>query len=612
MFTRSRGIYEHIGPRIPVSDLLQEGSEAEERVPLGAAGFFRKLARYCHPHRGRLALIVVACAVETGFYWIVPLAFRHLIDHTLALADRGSLLAVLVFLGAGSFFSSLASLWRGRYWAHVENQLVSDIRFQLFHKLQQLSFSAYAKTTTGELLSRFSNDLSAVANALTMGIVWGALPGLDCVLGSVILFILDWRLALVAALVWPWCLLVPPRIARRAGPAAYIRKERESEMLEVVQEEIATQAVVRSYGLQRLSLIRFFRQDAGLFAASVEAAYLTALMDQSTISGILLLQVLTLVLGGWLAFHGRMTVGTLAAFQSLSLGVSTSLLYFTQYLRGLLPARAGLCRIEEFLAQPIQIEDAVEVIELPAMASGIEFENVCFSYGGRPVLDRVSLRIPKGANVGIVGPSGSGKSTLISLLLRFHDPSSGVVKVDGIDLRTVTQKSWLSQLGIVFQENLLFRTSLLENIRAGRPNAPLADVQEAARQAGIHETLERLPEGYETQAGERGGGISGGERQRIALARALVRRPQVLLLDEATSALDPQTEASVNATLRLAARGRTVISVTHRLSSVSDCDRIFVLDRGRLVEQGSHEELLRLGGVYSGLWQLGKRKVLPE
>jgi ATP-binding cassette subfamily B protein len=594
---------------MPAGELLPESAEAEERTALGTAAFFGKLARYFVPHKWKVALIILACGIETGFYWVVPLAFRHLIDNTLHAADRGSLLAVLVILGVGSAVASLASLWRGRYWARVESQVVSDIRFQLFHKLQQLSSSAYSKTTTGELLSRFSNDLSAVATALAMGIVWGALPGLDCVLGTVILLVLDWRLGLLAAVVWPWSFLLPSRIGRRAGPAAYVRKERESEVLDVIQEEVATQAVVRAYGLQRLSIIRFLQHDARLYNSSVEAAYLAALMDQSAISGILLLQVLTLSSGAWLAFHGYMTIGTLAAFQALFLGVSTSLLYFTQYLRGLLPARAGLHRIEEFLLQPTQIEDAPDAAELAPISSDIVFEDVSFGYDDTLVLDNVSLRIPHESTVAIVGSSGSGKNTIVSLLLRFYDPTSGSIKIDGVDLRAVTQASWCAQLGIVFQENLLFRTSLLENIRMGRPNAPLADVEEAARMAGIHDTLMRLPEGYDTQAGERGGRLSGGERQRIALARALVRRPRVLLLDEATSALDPHTEAAVNSTLRQAARGRTVIMVTHRLSSVPHCDHILVMDRGRLVEQGRHEQLLRAHGVYYSLWQLGQQAV---
>jgi ATP-binding cassette, subfamily B, bacterial len=273
---------------------LLEALPEEERAALGTAGFFGRLARYFGPHKGKVGLVIVACGLETGFYSIVPLSFRYLIDHTLQAADRGGLLAVLIILGVGSVVASLASLWRGRAWARVESQVISDIRFQLFHKLQQLSSAAYAKTTTGELLSRFSNDLSAVAHALTMAVIWGALPGLDCVLGTVILLILDWRLGLLATVVWPWCLLLPPRIARRAGPAAYLCKKRESEVLDVIQEEVATQAVVRAYGLQRLSIIRFFLHDSRLFKSSVEAAYLTALMDQSAISGILFLQVLTL------------------------------------------------------------------------------------------------------------------------------------------------------------------------------------------------------------------------------------------------------------------------------------------------------------------------------
>jgi ABC-type multidrug transport system fused ATPase/permease subunit len=238
----------------------------------------------------------------------------------------------------------------------------------------------------------------------------------------------------------------------------------------------------------------------------------------------------------------------------------------------------------------------------------ITFENVSFTYGGAPVLENVSFRIPHRSNVAIVGPSGSGKTTLVALLLRFHDPTSGMVRIDGVDLKTVTQESWRSQLGIVFQDNLLFSDSLAENIRMGLPEASEARVVEAARQAGIDDVIRRLPQGYDSKAGERGALLSGGERQRIALARALVRRPKVLILDEATSALDPQAETEVNRTLRQVAENRTVISVTHRLASVMHCDHIFVMDRGRLVEHGKHDELMRNGQAYAALWRIGDRK----
>lgn len=593
-----------------MTDAALDAADLDDAHVPGLATFVRSLARYFGPHKVKVAAVLAASAFETGFYWVVPLAFRYLIDHTFSAADRNGLLAVLVLLGTGVAGASLASLWRGRYWARVASQVVADLRFQLFHKLQQLSSSAYGKTTTGALLSRFSNDLAAVDNALTIAVVWGVLPGIDCVLGTIILLVLDWRLGLVGALVWPWCLLMPARIAHRAAPAADIRKQRESDLLEIIHEEVATQAVVRAYGLQKLSLMRFFQAEAALYESSVVSAYLTALMDQSAISGILLLQVSTLGFGAWLAFNNYVTIGTLAAFQALFLGVSTSLLYFTQYLRGLLPARAGMLRIEAFLAEPVQIEDGPQATRLAPFSTDIAFDEVSFAYDGTPVLDRVSFRIPRGSSVAIVGPSGSGKSTVMSLLLRFHDPASGRVRVDGVDLKSVTQASWRTQLGVVFQENLLFRTTLRENIRMGRPDATDDEVQEAAKQAGIHDALMQQPAGYDTQAGERGGRLSGGQRQRLAIARALVRQPAVLLLDEATSALDAQTEAEVNATLKQAGTGRTVIAVTHRLSAVTDADCILVMDRGRLVEQGTHSELLRLGGVYAALW-LGAQQETP-
>jgi ATP-binding cassette subfamily B protein len=266
-------------------------------------------------------------------------------------------------------------------------------------------------------------------------------------------------------------------------------------------------------------------------------------------------------------------------------------------------AASGMQRIEELLSEQPQVVDAPAAIPLPRFEQAIRFEDVTFSYtGGQRHLRGVSFTIHAGESVAFVGPSGSGKSTILNLLTRFYDPTAGHVAIDGYSLRRVIQASWRAQSGIVFQDSFLFNTTIRENIRVGKPEATDAEVEATARAAEMHDLIERMPRGYETVVGEQGNRLSGGQRQRIAIARAMLRDPAILILDEATSALDVATEAALNLTLAQLARGRTVITVTHRLASVGQADRIFVLNHGQLIEQGPHQVLLARGGVYTQLW----------
>jgi ATP-binding cassette subfamily B protein len=278
-----------------------------------------------------------------------------------------------------------------------------------------------------------------------------------------------------------------------------------------------------------------------------------------------------------------------------------------QALAGVVPplqrAAGGMARIQEVLDVPEEVPERPGARPLPRFASAIELRDVSFAYGASaPALSHVSVTIRAGESIAIVGPSGSGKSTMLGLLLRLHDPSGGAIAIDGHDLRTVTQTSLRTQIGVVFQESYLFDMTIRENIRLGNPKASDGEIEAAARDAGIHEFIASLPRGYDTRVGEGGGGLSGGERQRVALARALVRRPAILILDEPTSALDAQGEAAFHRTLQKLSKGRTVISVTHRLA-MSMAGRILVLSGGRLVEDGSHDELIERLGVYSELWK---------
>ena len=339
-------------------------------------------------------------------------------------------------------------------------------------------------------------------------------------------------------------------MAPAATGQSYERRRREAKVLGVVEQAVDGHQAVRAYNLEEHTAREFLVRDADLFSTSVRVNFLLSLMDQAAMIGTLVVQVIVIGVGAWLALDGSLTIGTLAAFQGLSFSVSASLIYASQYSRDVLPARAGLRRIDEFLAMPASTPDSPGARPAPAFSTAIEFVDVTLVREGRTLLDRVNLRIGRGAFVGIIGPSGAGKSTLVSLLLRFEDPSGGILMVDGADLRSLQQRSWRAQLGVVFQENFLFDSTVRENIRLGLPEATDAMVETAARAAEIHDAIMRLPAGYDAPMGTRGRRFSGGERQRIALARALVRDPAVLVLDEAGSALDPQTDAAIAATLR--------------------------------------------------------------
>ena len=546
--------------------------------------FLQRIWQHFRVRKAAVAAILAACLLETSFFWVIPLSFRSMIDNVLGPRDGRQLAIVLVVLAAGVLVAAASSLYRGRLYAHLHNQVVSDIRFLVFRKVQQLPVSWFTANPAASVLTRASSDVAAVEAALASSVTWGLMPALDAVVGTIVLFVLDWRLALIASLAWVWCAVVPARLAPAATRESYERRRREAEVLDTLQQAIDGHAAVKAYNLEEHTAREFLVKDGDLFASGVRTSFLISLMDQAAMVGLLLLQVAVIGAGVWMAFEGALTVGTLAAFQGLCFSVSASLLSASQYSQDMLPARAGLRRIDEFLAQPVGVSDQPRAAVPAHFSSAIEFLDVRLVREGRVLLDRINLTIRRGSFVGIVGGSGAGKSTLVSLLLRFEDPTSGMILVDGVDLRSLQQRPWRAQIGMVFQENYLFDSTVRENIRLGNPDATDGMVEAAARAAEVHDAIMRSPAGYDTPMGTRGRRFSGGERQRIALARALVRDPAVLILDEAGSALDVDTDRAIAATLRKIAGRRTVISVTHRLESIVAADHVINLDRGRQAE----------------------------
>ena len=529
---------------------------------------------------------------------------KFIIDRALIGHNQRIMLLILGALVASTLVVSLTSLGRDYLYAKIVARIVSSVRQQLFEHLQTLSMEFYARAEVGDVMSRFSNDIGTVETGLAAGVAWGLQPAMDLAISIALVLTLEWRLATVGILLCPLCVLGPRLLAKKSTAASVAKQEQEGRIMSSLQETLMAPALVRAFNLQQPAIAQFRQRNKLLFGASLRLGFMTSLMERSASFGTLFLQAFVMAISGYLAFRGIISIGTFASFQALFVTLSYAFMYLAQYTPNLINASGAVIRIEEILQERPAVPDAPDAPDLAPFARAIELRDVTFGYQpARPDLHHVSLRIARGESVALVGPSGSGKSTVLSLLLRFYDPGSGAVLFDGVDVRRATQESLRGQTAIVFQESFLFNTTIRENIALARPGATESEIVAAAEAAEIHDFIVSLPDGYNTIAGERGSRFSGGQRQRIAIARALLKDPAILVLDEATSALDAVGEQALNAALARIARGRTVISVTHRLSSVVNMDRIFLFDRGRLREEGSHARLLAAGGLYASLWR---------
>ncbi|MGR9014122.1 MAG: ATP-binding cassette domain-containing protein [Gammaproteobacteria bacterium] len=563
--------------------------------------FFRQL----RPHWGKGLLIFLALCVEIVYNTGVSLSFKFLIDDALIPRNQTVLWWILGLLLLGIVIVFFVGLGLDYLYARLCVFISNKQREQMFCHLQKLSLDYYARTNLSDITSRFSTDLAAVENALAITVSGLFLPFLEMLGNLAVLFFLEWRLALVSLLIVPFSLLGPDLLERRAMQASYARKQQESAALNTVQETFSSPMLMKAFGLEAYLHTLFAHRLQSLASSSVRVGFLSACIKRSSGSGFLLTYVLVTGYGAYLTFDNSMTIGAFMSFQAVFLSASWSLAAAVQNAPALVQAGGGLQRINELFTEIPLVEDCVNAADIAPLKQRIEFKNITFTYPkntGRPNLLDVNCTIPAGEYVAIVGASGSGKSTLLQLLARFYDAQIGQVCIDGQDLRQVSQASWRSGIGFVFQDNFLFNISLRENIRLAKADASDADIEAAAKMAELHDFIQTLPDGYDTLVGERGGHLSGGQKQRVALARALLRHPKLLLLDELTSALDVQTEAAINATLAHITKGLTVVSVTHRLESAKQADCILVLDKGCLAERGTHTALLAQNGLYTQLW----------
>ncbi len=568
--------------------------------PPGTGGWIRRLSPFVLAHRRDVVLAFGMSVAGQAVGATTPVISKVVIDDVLPDSGR-SLAPWLTLLVLSGLFGFGAAYVRRFFGGRVALDVQFDLRNAVFERLQRLDFASHDQLQTGQLVSRASTDI---------GLLQALLSFLPIMLGNLVLFVVSlgvmlWLsppLTLVALVAVPLLMAVALRLRGSVFPASWDAQQRAGEVAGVVDEAVTGVRVVKGFGQEDRELHHLADAGADLFRARVRLIQLQARYTPTLSSIPVLAQVAVLGFGGWLAIEGNITLGTFLAFSSYLVQLVAPVRMFATLIAVGQQARAGAERLLDVLdANPI-VAERPDAPDLPPVSGSVRFDGVRFGYTrSAPVLDGFDLEVGAGETVALVGGSGSGKSTVALLLPRFYDAAEGAITIDGIDVRDVTFDSLRGQVGVVFEESFLFSDTVWSNIAYGRPDATDAEVRAAARVAEAEEFIDALPDGYETVVGERGLTLSGGQRQRIALARAIITDPRILILDDATSSIDSTTEEEIHATLRHVMQGRTTLLVAHRRSTLRLADRIVLVDQGRVVDQGSHDELVARSQLYRDL-----------
>jgi ABC-type multidrug transport system fused ATPase/permease subunit len=561
------------------------------------------LWRLTKPYRRRTLLSVFSLLTATATALAPPYLAKVALDD--AVRGHGGtklVVVVVVFVAAGlanwgmTYVETYMTGWVGE-------RILADLRNRLFAHLQKLSLGFYERNRAGVIISRLTNDVEAIDQLVTDGVTSLVQNSLTLIGTAIILFVLDWRLALATCAVLPLMSVATVLFRTRSAQAYGQVRERLGLVTATLAEDIAGMRVVQAFNREQPAFENFRRVAQRYREANMRTVVLNGVYFPTV--DLLSTAALAIVLGygGHLYFGHTLSLGTLFAFMLYVNNFFDPVQQLSQLYNTFLSATAALDKIMGILDEQPQVIDRPGARDLPHIAGHVRFDNVRFTYGrGDEVLHGIDLDVPAGTTVALVGHTGAGKSTIAKLLARFYEPTHGRITIDDVDLNDVTQASLRRQLGVVPQEGFLFAGTVAENIAFGKPDAAPDEIVRAAQTVGAHEFILRLEDGYETQLGERGSRLSLGQRQLVAFARALLANPRVLILDEATSSVDIGTERRIEEALRILLADRTAFIIAHRLSTIRDADLIVVLEHGRVIEQGSHDELLAQRGLYTSLY----------